>query len=627
MHSGVSDGQVALNALLEALKNARSGALTTRQQRLAHLATMREQLTAAVQAYASSHDAEGAEVFVRSLVAWINACPVTSAALASATLDQNDVQQLAPAWEAAFEEYLGVLVQQLGTAGPLTPAVRPWRTWILAGIRRSAVTIGVDAGNRIRVCALTDPRLVRCRRQAVYLLLEKGNGAPLVIHKVPLPAYQLGDEDLTGALKERNVAVDLAFVPAAESRAVVRAVFAADSTGAIAQAGPGFVWPLTIPVPGGFVRYELVVGAGQPGKKVRPERLGEVADWPLPAYLTGVPGLQGRKDALQRTFRLAALDDRRATQWTAGELGRVAAAFARMPAHATDALRGAALVRDGDATAARNGVTHGGYTHNGYDALDNGDQLSPPPHAHYYNVAFDPHDRRSCGPPGDAGSGGDFTLLHELGHVVSFCPRTTLLADRNALVRSCEPKLDDLLARAKRLVAVDDRPAVVTWTKLLDQHVSASSHQWDAAETLCDALHACDAQRIAQAVTVYRGKQQAAATASDQLRDAAVNLDLVLPATDRDAVRITGEQLSQNAIPDTMIGMTRRLYDFVRYAAAVEFTPFTDYGHSSNEEFFAETLALFGSDRERLFELNWRVCRWLEDGYPGPTGYNPDPLG
>ncbi|WP_371785707.1 hypothetical protein [Streptosporangium subroseum] len=59
--------------------------------------------------------------------------------------------------------------------------------------------------------------------------------------------------------------------------------------------------------------------------------------------------------------------------------------------------------------------------------------------------------------------------------------------------------------------------------------------------------------------------------------------------------------------------------------AQVGFLRFTDYSRTSDREWFAETVALFGTDRERFWELNWRMCRWIEDGFPRLDGYVPKP--
>ncbi|AWS44366.1 hypothetical protein DKM19_26485 [Streptosporangium sp. 'caverna'] len=31
------------------------------------------------------------------------------------------------------------------------------------------------------------------------------------------------------------------------------------------------------------------------------------------------------------------------------------------------------------------------------------------------------------------------------------------------------------------------------------------------------------------------------------------------------------------------------------------------------------------TDRERFWELNWRMCRWIENGFPHLDGYVPKP--
>ncbi|WP_214109107.1 hypothetical protein [Acrocarpospora catenulata] len=619
MHSAVSAEQQVLEPILAAVRAVRDGSLRTSAQRLAHVAELRKHLAKVKEALAA--DAAAGSYF-KCLAVWIEASPVTSAALAGVALDRDDVQSLGPAWVEAYVEYLTAVVTRLKKApAPVSEAMIPFRERILQGIRRAGVTVGADR----RLCAISDVKVRRLRRAAVHLLLLGENGPQLELRQNLLtyqPTGQIEPEDL----KAVPLQVDFGNVPGAERQAVAEAVFQAVATGGPKEIPGRFIWPLTIRAQGGRVRYELVFAAvdGDQPRQIRPERLGEATGWAVPGYVGDQNGVDARRNALIRRFALGGVEDRRTARWSADELGLVAAAFERLPPSGAEALRGVVLVRDGVTAELDAGVTRAGFTHINRHDVDAGDQLRPPPHVHYYNVTFDERNGRATGSPGDAGGGADFTLLHEAGHVVISCPRAWYFVSRNSLVRSYQETRDQFVARIVKQVATDDRPILVEWNRLSNPYTLAVAEQFAAADALCTAYYSCDPERVNAALREYQAKRTVAETAKKALLDSAALLDPVLPEGERLAVQITTEQTRQSEISDATATDGRRLYYFKQYAEKVRFVPFTAYGRTAVDEFFAETYALFLADRERLYEYNWRMCCWLEADFPDPDTFVPN---
>jgi hypothetical protein len=65
---------------------------------------------------------------------------------------------------------------------------------------------------------------------------------------------------------------------------------------------------------------------------------------------------------------------------------------------------------------------------------------------------------------------------------------------------------------------------------------------------------------------------------------------------------------------------------FIALAGTFGFTPFTDYARrAGNDEFFAETYALFLTDPSRLSAMNRSIFLWLEAGMPMDPNWRPPP--
>ena len=65
---------------------------------------------------------------------------------------------------------------------------------------------------------------------------------------------------------------------------------------------------------------------------------------------------------------------------------------------------------------------------------------------------------------------------------------------------------------------------------------------------------------------------------------------------------------------------------FISLAGTFGFTPFTDYARrGGDDEFFAESYALFLTDPNRLSQMNRSIFLWFEAGMPMNPGWRPAP--
>jgi hypothetical protein len=265
-------------------------------------------------------------------------------------------------------------------------------------------------------------------------------------------------------------------------------------------------------------------------------------------------------------------------------------------------------------------MTHVGV---GGDDLD-GPPAEPTPHVHCYDVIFAEMARTACGPPGDSGPGGDATLLHEIGHVVTMCPHeqaVRALASLRDKPRTAYERLDDYL---RSLPTTDDFVAAFTaWTLAYGAYTDANDAFSEAAHACWQALRT-DVPANAEAIlSRYAETQKAAIATAEPTMTAARDLDKLLPAQERKVVLVTEVLLRRHTLIPGLAAPGFTLARFAAYARRVGFVPFTAYGQSSNKEFFAETYALYATDRERLWQLNWRMCAWMEDGYQNLDSYEP----
>ncbi|MFG1960485.1 hypothetical protein [Nonomuraea sp. NPDC049028] len=616
--------------------NETDGRLIDRPTRTIRLTDVIKLLAAGRAAYEQDKDAVGFAVF---LAKWPEACPVTSAQLAGVALAAEDGAALGDVWEGVFGAYLRLLEQKWAELKATDLRVRDR---ILAGLRRCAVTVRPGTDGVVRLRALTRQDLQQNEsfllllRRVMNLLLGDGNGpAPTMLRLVP-PAEPLPRDfgDTGAAIRDAKYTTNLTFVPVHERDAVQYMIMRV-TTRLTRPDGqplelPGTVWPLTIPLPNGSARYELIT---DDNRVVRAERLGDVVDRPLPAWYPRPVSIKEGKDALQRRFALGGVgdrlpaDNRPAKAWSLAELGQVASAFERIPAGDLEALKGTSLIRDMPVDPIAAG-RHGGEAHVSTGGLDliGPKPVEPTPHVHYFDLAFDDMTRAASGPPGDCGPGGDWTLLHEIGHVVTMCPHEQASLSL-ARLRDKPRQAYDLLDQRLRasLANADNRliQAFNTWTTAYGAYTDANDDFVPVANETWAALRETVPPNVRDVIATFAKAQAAAVAQADPTLAAARTLDALLPEGQRDVVKVTTVLLLRHTYIAGLAAPGLLLARFAAYAAQVGYQSCTPYGRTSTKEFFAETYALFTSDRERLWAANWRMCAWLEDGYPPVEGYMP----
>lgn len=537
--------------------------------------------------------------------------------------------------EAFIEAYLDDLIRTL-PGQTLAPVNRDRiLARISAGLRRAFLTVGVGPTGTLDVRAITNPRIVDKYRHVNELLSAAMSARPaqLSIITDSLPAYVLPPDpvpDVTLQLRASpNIgAVDLSRVPAIELPYVRHGVLQAANTilpAASTVQRSNASWPVALQVRrrGNIirVRYDLIFDAAS---NVRVERLGEVGPREVaPAFAQlAVPG---KKAQLIADFGLAGVDDRPAAPargaavWTAPELDQVKAAYDLIPAGDRPALRGVTIVRDhhGPPQAVAGQVLLG-FAHTSASPAHDTPVPPPhgPPHIHYYDDAFAQNAIVAVGGPGNTGPGGDWTVVHEVGHMRIF------LATRqaNAAITA---------ANALIVAANGGLPALnATLPPAQHQVRQAYTQARTAANAAIQALNAAgiaippatSAQRVpllqaAQAAVAARNQARAnlaAAGVQAAMVQAATNLDAAMDAL-HTATQSIG--VAQDQIPT-----------FVALATAFGFTPFTDYARrAGDDEFFAETYALFLTDPNRLSVMNRSIFLWFEAGMSMNPGWRPPP--
>jgi hypothetical protein len=248
------------------------------------------------------------------------------------------------------------------------------------------------------------------------------------------------------------------------------------------------------------------------------------------------------------------------------------------------------------------------------------DQPAPPPHApphiHYYDDAFAQNAITAVGAPGSTGPGADWTITHEVGHMrIARATReanAAMTAANQQVVQANQglPAVNAALPIALhqiRLAWAQARAAAHAAIQALNAAVIATPPAGPAqrAQLLQAAQAAVQARNQARA-------NLAAAAVPPAMIQAATNLDAacdaVLAATQRIGV-------AQDQIPT-----------FVALAGTFGFTPFTDYARrEGNEEWFAETYALYLTDPSRLSQMNRSIFLWFEAGMPMDPTWRPPP--
>jgi hypothetical protein len=563
----------------------------------------------------------------------IEADPFTSAGLAGMPVFGAAEAAAGRSHEAFIEAYLDDLTRTLPGQTLAAAARDQIFERIGVGLRRAFLTVAAGPVGTLDVRGITNPSIVSKYQRVLELLSAamSARSAQLSIITDSLPAYVLPPDpvpDVTPQLQASpNIgAVDFSRVPASElpyvRHGVLQAahtVFAAGSTVQLRNAS----WPLALHVRRGGqivdVRYDLIFDAHS---NVRVERLGEARPREVAPAFAQLP-VAGKKAQLIADFGLAAVDDRpaagarHAAAWAPGELDQVKAAYDLIPANDRRALGGVTIVRDHQGPAAHiAGDVLAGFSHTSVSPAHDapGPPAHPPPHIHYYDAAFAQNAVTSVGPPGSTGPGADWTIAHEVGHMRIF------LATRqaNAAVTA---------ANAQAVAASAGLPAL---NAALPQAQHQLRQAYDQARTAAgNAIHALNVAVVAAppAAPAQRAPllqaAQAAVLARNQARAnlaaGGVPAAMVQAATNLDAA-----QDALLAATQSIDAAQDQIPTFIALAGAFGFTPVTDYARrGGNDDFFAETYALFLTDPSRLSAMNRSIFLWFEAGMPMNPNWRP----
>jgi hypothetical protein len=567
--------------------------------------------------------------YVETLASLAEATPMTSGGLAGG--------DLAAAPAAAHLVWLRQLLDDLVTRLPqlgLNQSQRDHQYQRLQiALRRAMVTTGSDATGAVSVNEITDPAIRQRYRQVVALLVggQSAGTQPRLITDT-IPPITLPDP--IPAPTTTGLRVDVSGAAPDEADAVrygVDQVLGITDASGSPVAAANTIWPVVLPVRRGGVvsqvRYELTFVSMT---EVRAERLGEAVARPVPAAFSSLP-LADKKARLVTDFGLVAVDDRpshgtrAAATWTDAELEQVFAVYQRFSATERAALSGVTLVRDHAPSAALltqshmpAGSTLNGYAHSGADAAS--DTPGPPahgaPHIHYFDTAFSPANAvTAVGPAGASGPGGDWTLLHEVGHQFIFVG----LRAANAEITATNTRLSTAITTYNHAPGRNGSPRSqaisglrVTWQNRrsavnqaivhFHQGITASPPATDLDARLSAVTAAQAARDTARAAYVGSNVSAAVVAAVTEV-DAAD--DAVLAASIH--LRAANEQVAV----------------FRTIANRFGFSPITSYAASGDGEFFAEAFALYVSDPDRLNAMNPKMYRWFAAGMPFDPAWSP----
>lgn len=569
------------------------------------------------------------------VVELIEADPFTSAGLADTPTFGAAESAAGASHETFIEAYLDDLIRTLPGQTLAAAARDGILARISAGLRRAFLTIGAGPAGTLDVRGIMNPRIVGKYHHVIELLSAAMSARPaqLSIITDSLPAYVLPPDpvpDVTPQLQASpNIgAVDLSRVPASELPYVRHGVLQAANT--IFPAGStvqrrNASWSVTLPVRRGgnlvAVRYDLIFDATS---NVRVERLGEARPREVaPAFAQ--LSVAGKKAQLIADFGLAAVDDRPAAgarpaaTWAAAELDQVKAVYDLIPASDRAALAGVTIVRDHQGPpAAVAGQVLAGFAHTSASPAHDapGPAAHGPPHIHYYDAAFDQNAVASVGPPGSAGPGADWTIAHEVGHMRIFLATQ----QANAAVSAANAQITAANAGLPALNA----PLPQAQHQLRQAYGQARNTANNAIHALNAAVIATPPAAPAQRALLLQAAQAAVAArnqARANLAAGGVPAAMVQAATALDAAM--DALLSANQA----IGVAQdQIPTFISLAARFGFTPFTDYARrGGDDEFFAETYALFLTDPSRLSAMNRSIFLWFEASMPMDPSWRPAP--
>jgi hypothetical protein len=255
--------------------------------------------------------------------------------------------------------------------------------------------------------------------------------------------------------------------------------------------------------------------------------------------------------------------------------------------------------------------TTAGFTHTGANpAHDVTPPAHGPPHIHLYDVAFTTGALTFSGPPGAAGPGTDFTVAHEVGHMVM-----------GRAVMAANARINAALATVNALAGSTPLPpaALTAWNAWGPAQQTANARivaYQRAANTGAGNVGG----RLGQPdISTFRAPAAAAITARNTARAA------LAPAGVPAAMVAAAAAL--DAANDAMLAAGDQVPTFVALATRFGFNRFTDYAQrqANDEDWFAETHALFVTDPDRLFGMSRAMFIWFQQGMPMNPAWNPPP--
>ena len=567
---------------------------------------------------------------------WIEASPMTSTRLiGTTTFTRADIRSAA-SYEAVFERYLDDLLRRLPGSRLTQARKNNIYNRIQIAMRRAFITVKRDAAGNIIIQGISNRRIVR-KYQKVSTLLEQAMSGrqQMRIIRVALPAYVLPNPvpNVTNLLNANaNIGtVDLSNVPTAEVPSVRYGILQAANTvfppGSQARRQNAY-WPVTLQIRQANnvvrIRYELVFDNLS---NVRAERLGEARARAVASAFARL-SVANKKRQLIADFRLAAVDDRPAhrnrpaARWTGPELDQVKAAFDMIPTRDKSSLRGVTLVRDHRGPARPGAQVPAGHAHTGRSHRH--DQPGPaphgPPHIHYYNAAFRPTNRvLSVGAPGATGPGGDWWLLHEVGHFRIF--RAGIAANRAITVsnRQIQQTSRAFIIAVRRVWARLNRAqrrALRAWrnsTRATNRAIRAYNQ----------AVRATPPQPAQIANTLRAAQQAVRASRQAHAALAAVNIPQRIIVA---AANVNAANLAMLTASRQLFAANQQIPIFVHLAGRFRFHRITEYARAGGDsEWFAETYSLYLTDPNRLNQMNRSMFLWFAAGMPMNRNWNPPP--
>lgn len=258
-----------------------------------------------------------------------------------------------------------------------------------------------------------------------------------------------------------------------------------------------------------------------------------------------------------------------------------------------------------------------GFAHTSADAAHDAPAPPPhgPPHIHYYDAAFASNAMAAVGAPGATGPGGDWTIVHEVGHFRIFVATTAAsqaVRRANQLILQANGQLPALNASLPR-AAHAFRQAYGAARAQANQAIGAFN-----AAAIAGQAPAALAPLLAAARVAIQTRNQARLNMAANGLPAAMTAAAQALDASMDALLAASQAAGQAA---------RQIPIFAALAARFGFGKFTDYARRSagDDEWFAETYALFLTDPDRLNQMSRRMFQWFDAGMPMDPNWNPAP--